>query len=111
MDPNKFQNFDAAQRKINMVRFGLFPADFNLSWIDGASATGATLLGVDFFVTNGVTTVFTLTYVPGTPDMCFVYLNGQLLKRGVDYTLSGTTLTTTSFIGDVTDVLTAYTFA
>lgn len=54
------------------------------------TAPGGTLSGV----INGVNRTFTLTYNPST-DLEFVELNGITEDEGVDYSMSGRTLTMT----------------
>lgn len=44
-------------------------------------------------VVDGINAVFTLNYVPSPADSLRLYRNGILLKSGVDYTLSGNTVT------------------
>lgn len=52
--------------------------------VDGETPAGAI---------NGVNAVFTLNYAPSPVDSLRLYRNGILLKAGVDYALSGNTVT------------------
>jgi hypothetical protein len=45
---------------------------------------------------NGVNTIFSLTDTPGTPAAVILTAGGIVLDQGVDYTLSGINITTTT---------------
>ena len=65
-------------------------------------------------VINGVNQVFTLAAAPSPAESLVLFLNGSRLQVGVDYTLSGTTITFTFAPGvgdpaqDATYILRAY---
>jgi hypothetical protein len=54
-------------------------------------------------------TVFTLTLNPDQYAYNYVYYNGQLYVEGVDYTISGTSLTLTTPLADDTGITVRYT--
>jgi hypothetical protein len=57
---------------------------------------------------NGVNATFTLAFSPAPPSALLLYLNGLYMTSGVDYTLSGSTITfLTASIPQIGDVLTA----
>lgn len=107
------KNFMAADRKRHMVRFGMFPSGTDLSWIDEDPISGGGAPTFQDFssLLNGALTVFTLSTPPAGADSVLVVYNGLLMKRGLDYTLTGPTLltlTTTGFTGQVGQSLVAY---
>jgi hypothetical protein len=55
-----------------------------VGFVDQQTPTGAI---------NGVNTAFTLTQAPSPSASLTVFLNGLLMSAGVDYTLSGSTIT------------------
>jgi hypothetical protein len=55
-----------------------------VGFVDQQTPTGAT---------NGVNTTFTLSQTPSPSTSLAVFLNGLLMSAGVDYTLSGATIT------------------
>jgi hypothetical protein len=55
-----------------------------VGFVDQQTPTGAT---------NGVNTTFTLSQTPSPSASLTVFLNGLLMSAGVDYTLSGSTIT------------------
>ncbi len=66
----------------------------------GQGGSGSGTLGPDFVdqevptgAVNGSNTVFSLAQPPDPPGSLQVFRNGIMLKAGVDYTLSGTTVT------------------
>lgn len=63
---------------------GLNSGTTNASFIDAEIPAGAV---------NGSNSAFTLANAPGTPGSLSLYLNGVLRVPGVDYTLSGSTIT------------------
>jgi hypothetical protein len=107
------RNFMAAERKRHMVRFGLFSAGTDLSWIDEIPlGSGGAPIFQDFTSQlNGAQTVFNLNSLPASQDSVLLVWNGLLMKRGLDYTLSGpnlTVLTTTGFVGQSGQTLFVY---
>ena len=56
-----------------------------LEWLEVPSGT-----------VNDVNTVFTLAYTPADDNKVMVWFNGSLFKRNTDYTISGSTITTTT---------------
>lgn len=68
------------------------------SFFDPAAPTGAI---------NDINTTFTLANTPTTGSL-YVWYNGQLLTAGVDYTLSGTTITFTTAPVSGSTILVSY---
>lgn len=106
------QNFQAAANKANMVRFGLFPSTMSLAWIDGVAASGVALRVVDDLssLCNGVRTSFTLSQPPASQDFAAVFWNGQQMKAGLSFVVTGITLTTL-FTPQTGDVLTVWIYS
>lgn len=105
----QFKNFKAASRKPNLIPFGMFPRGANLAWL----ANYATLppLETPDGDLDGVNDTFT---VNGQFFEAWVFLNGQMLTQGVDYTFNGDTGTITFLAGSIpqpTDVLRVAAFA
>jgi hypothetical protein len=65
------------------------------AWADFGTATPTTI-AVQRFSGNGSTTVFTLSSAPAFQNALEVFISGVALVPGVDYTVSGTTLTFTT---------------
>jgi hypothetical protein len=59
----------------------------------GSSGPGFVDMEVPTGSVNGSNTVFTLSQAPSPTESLQLYRNGVLLKAGIDYTLSGTTVT------------------
>lgn len=99
MPSQVLQNYMAAARKPNLIRFSMFSTGADLSWIDSAPSGGGGGTGPirnDLTsLCNGVTTVFTLADTPLDADHALIVHNGQVKRRGDanGYTLSGVTLT------------------
>ena len=51
---------------------------------------------VDKYTGNGVTTAYTLSVTPGSENACIVTVNGLEQNPGIDYTISGLTITFTT---------------
>ena len=100
----QFKNFSSASRLPNYADFGLFPANYDLSWIAGNQGGGGGGLNVKQDLTsllNGSRQDFTLSPTPTNSNLVLVVFNGQL-KRQNDasgYTLSSGNLHT-YFIGN-----------
>ena len=112
-------NIPAPSTSLHLFRNGLLlepTVDYTLSnaaitflgsSIPGSSDTllasyryGGTLAGVTFVDAetpsgsiNGVNTTFTLATTPSSPGSVHIYLNGLRMSPGVDYTISGSTIT------------------
>lgn len=93
-----FQNFLSGERKRHMIRFGMFPSGYNLSWVDEApiGAGGAPVYQDLSSGANGSNQVFVLSSAPATQDSLTLYLNGLLQKRGTSYSIAGNTITMTA---------------
>lgn len=105
------KNFRAIERKRNIPDFSLLPANWDLAWIEGdpggsGGGGGGGLLATDDFssLCNGSLQAFTLSDSPTVSTSLMVYWNGLLQRRGVDFTNSGTSLSTT-FVPQTGDTL------
>lgn len=65
------------------------------AWADFGTATPTTI-AVQRFSGNGSTTVFTLSSAPAFQNSLEIFVSGLALVPGIDYTVSGTTLTFTT---------------
>lgn len=85
-----FANFQAADRKRNLVNFGLFPQAYDLSWIrDNSGAQLVTLTPTP----DGATTDFTFSMPAGFVGATItLFRNGLLQELGIHYTISGKTI-------------------
>ncbi len=105
------KNYVAIGRKLNISDFGLLPANWDLSWIEGTSGGGGggAIQAVDDFSPqcNGVLQAFTLSVAPSVATNIILVWNGLTQRRGASFTNSGTSLTTT-FIPATGDTLVAY---
>lgn len=83
-------------RKPNMVTFGMFPTGTDLSWIDGTNGGGGGGVPTYNDLTSGVNGSnqnFTLSGTPSDVDLVTLYWNGLLMKRNVNYTITGPNIT------------------
>lgn len=107
------KNFLAANRKANIIPFGLLPANWSLAWIDNntSGGGGGGMQAVDDLSSqlNGSLQDFTLSTAPSGTGMLQVSWNGLDLRRGVGFTNSGTSLHT-NIVGQVGDTLVVYIF-
>jgi hypothetical protein len=65
-------------------------------WPGGGTGTGppgSTTFVIDVFSPTLGQTAFTLSATPSAPTTSLVWINGVLYEEGLDYTVSGTTLT------------------
>ena len=92
-----YQNFTACSRKPNMIRFGMFPAGSDLSWIDCSGTITVTAAETPAGTIDGVNDTFTLAGAPaldaGGVAELWLSKNGILLAPGVGFTISGGTIT------------------
>lgn len=92
--PVGIYNFMAASRKINYVLYGVFNQGTDLSWILGntGSSTPPTAVNLTSQIDN-VRVAFALGGSPSSTALTEVNYNGLSLTAGVDYMVSGSTLT------------------
>ena len=84
-------------------------AAYRLEAVPGSSASTFVDAETPSGVMNGVNTAFTLTVAPNPAGSLHLFLGGLLLEAGVDFTLSGTSLTMLAgAIPDAGDKFVAY---
>ena len=107
------KNYTAIERKPNLIGFGTLPANANLTWIEGVmggGGGGGNVAAISVPVTGGAVTNFVMSPAPASADSALVFLNGQKLTRGTDYTISGN-LFSMSFPTATPDILTIHVIA
>lgn len=108
------KNFMAANRKANIIPFGLLPANWDISWIENnAGGGGGGIQAVNDFTAslNGSLQDFTLTLAPSGTGKLQVYWNGMGLRLNDanGFTNSGTSLHV-NVVPQIGDTLVAFVF-